>query len=494
MKISNLLEHKHFKLYLSIFVAAVYFCGIHYLSECERIFQYGFDEGYYFMRAFLHMKGFDLYKDIMIDQPPGLPKMLYFAFKLFGPSVGAGRSVVLLLVSLMLGSLFYMISKTQNVFSAFVTMVLICSIPNFVKLSVSAMNGLPAIALAVISCLGVYWYETRRQRGFLLLSAFLLALGLQTKLFVVVFIPAIAAELFFFEYQQDTGKPAPKHFRSVCFWALCLLAVYLTIAWSLGVHYSQIIRPYSLAKDHFSEEPFVKVFSWLTRNSGISLLALGAFVWPRAKPMTFVLIPLLATIGSFLLFVYHRPIWYHHRMLMMVPAAWLASYGVSEFFSLLNWRSFKKETTPKKRWMIFKRVYLAGALLYVTLHFTSNAYSAKWSMYDTTPPEVYDVIELIRKNKTADSVLLTDTPNMAFHARVLMPPSLATFSGKHVKTGIITEESLVRTINSENVDMIVWYRFPKLGEKVMRRVGDRYELVYQNDYRHLKLYFQKKGP
>jgi len=90
-KNSSIFGHKHLKLYISLFIPIVFFCTIYHLAHFDQIFQYNSDEGYYFMRAFLHMKGDVLYKDIMMDQPPVLIKLLYFAFKLFGPlTAGSG--------------------------------------------------------------------------------------------------------------------------------------------------------------------------------------------------------------------------------------------------------------------------------------------------------------------------------------------------------------------------------------------------------------------
>ena len=267
------------------------------------------------MRAFLLNNGFSLYSEIWLDQPPMLPTLLGLAFKWFEPSIVVARSLVLCIISLMLCSLFYIIYKTQNIFSSTTTLALVCFIPHFIKFSVSAMNGLPAIAFAVIACLGIYFYEVYRNYFFLVFAAFFVVVGLLTKLFVIVFIPAIAAELIYIEYKHCPDKVRIKHLLSSAFWLFCTLFVFGVMSWLMAVDYNQILDPYSQAKDHFSEQPFKAVFNWMSKSNGISMLALGSLMWFRKKSMKLFFIPLISTVTAFIVFSHHTPIWPHHRMI-----------------------------------------------------------------------------------------------------------------------------------------------------------------------------------
>ena len=443
------------------------------------------------MRAFLQSHGLDLYQDIRMDQPPMLPKLLYIAFAWLGPSVGVARALVLAIVSLMVGSIFYIIYKTQSLFSALLTVLLICCIPDFIQLSVSAMNGLPAIAFAIISCLGIYFYEKHRMYRFLFISALLLVIGLQTKFLVSVFIPAVAVELFYIEYKHCAGKIKPDCFRPALFWLACLLFIFLGASLLMAVDYAQIFAPYSLGKQAFVEEPFAAVFEWISTSHEIALLSIGSLLWFRKRSMRLFYIPLITTACSFVVFSHHVPTWSHHRLILMIPAAWLASFGIHEFFSPTNWKGLKNEKRMRRYWTIFKLAAIGVPLIIFCLHLQTNVRTVTHSLKKRMGPQTREVIRLINENKTAASVLVTDTPSFAFHTQVAIPPALSTISLKQIQTGLITEESIVEIIEQTRADMILWSRFPQLGESIMQRVGEPYELAYQSGRNQTKLYIRK---
>lgn len=485
-KIGKLGNCKNIEFYLSILVFVVFFVVVYALSNLQNVFQYNPDEGYYFMRAFLENHGFVLYEEIWMDQPPVLVKLIAGAFRVFEPSIVVARCVVLLMVSAMMMAIFYLVAKTQNIWSAFLTMALICTIPNFFRYSVATMNGLPAIALAVFACVAIYQYQVHRKWMFLILSALCLALGLQTKLFVAVFVPAILVELIWIECQRGSGRIGVGRLLPGLIWGLCLFLFYGAIAWIFNIDYAQIFQPFSLAKQHFVEAPFESTRTWVKRSPEIVLLGLASLLCVRKATTQFYFIPLITTVTSFFIFSFHTPVWDHHRLLMLIPGAWFASFGVSELCTKSFWSGLKSQSISKNIFKISKLVYIGLVFLLFVFHLKPNVYEALHSFDKTLITDVQPILDLINQHRTDETILVTDTPSFAFHTQTMIPPELSTISKKQTRTGLITAQGISRIVFAGQVDLILWSRFPELGEQVMQQVGSRYELIFED--KHARLY------
>jgi hypothetical protein len=67
--------------------------AIYALLPLRDALQFGEDEGFEVMKAFLCLKGFRLYQDIWNDQPPVFTALLTEVFRWFGPTMLAARSL-----------------------------------------------------------------------------------------------------------------------------------------------------------------------------------------------------------------------------------------------------------------------------------------------------------------------------------------------------------------------------------------------------------------
>ena len=109
------------------------------------------DEGINMMKAMLLAEGYPLYDQIWSDQPPLLTYVLAVAFRAFGYDANVARLVVLVFSVVLLWAAWRFLRVIGGVSCAFIGSLLIILLPHFVQLSVSAMVGLPAVALAMVS-------------------------------------------------------------------------------------------------------------------------------------------------------------------------------------------------------------------------------------------------------------------------------------------------------------------------------------------------------
>ena len=106
-----------------------------------------------------------------------------------GESVAAARILVALFSALLLWSFYLVLYNAVAVFAAVGATLLLVLSQFYLRLSGSVMIGLPALALATLSL--VLLVRGKQPWWTLILSAFVMALALETKLFVAGLFPAI---------------------------------------------------------------------------------------------------------------------------------------------------------------------------------------------------------------------------------------------------------------------------------------------------------------
>ena len=148
-------------------------------------FEFDLDEGLNAMKALLVARGYPLYSQVWSDQPPLLTYLLAACFRVFGANIDAGRTLVLLLSTLLMASAVQYLRISWGVWHALAGGLFILLLPFYTSLSVAVMVGLPSIAFAVLSLLFLEYWHQRGREGWLILSALALGLSVLTKLFTV---------------------------------------------------------------------------------------------------------------------------------------------------------------------------------------------------------------------------------------------------------------------------------------------------------------------
>jgi len=492
---------RYFKLFLGFFVPAAFFVYLLRFSGLAEVFQNDPDEGMCLMRAFLHSRGHALYQEVWIDHPPFLFLMLSGVFKIFGPSVFHARVLILMFSSLLAGALFQIISKTQNVLTALLTVVLLALIPKYLFLSSTVIIGLPAISLAILSCYGVFLYRQSRRKIFLLLSGCLIALALQTKFFVIVFVPALIYEIIIIERGKcGRDRLVIRMVHVVSFWLMALVSVYLFVAfvWT-SIDFSQLIGLHVVAKGAEMRgffDGFLPVKKWILENMGVALLALGSLFWLRQREAMFLRVPLV----SFLLAVFaigtHAPVWYHHSLLVLVPMFWLASFGLYKLFSgatWCGWRSkglFAKTRDILAIFLLIPACALTVARLPARIAFLSKR--MKPHPVSAQGPH-HEVVELMKQYGGRTHLVVTDAPIFPFYAGLPCHPYLTTISEKRFKSGFLTIDDFLDVIREERPEMVFLARYDELREYLVPHLEGAYELKFEAEEGAMRLYILKEG-
>ncbi len=477
-----------------LFIVLFFLAAMFYFSGFAGVFEYNTDEGMNLERASLHASGFSLYRDIWMDAPPMLVLLLSGLFKIFGGSVFVARLLILIFSGLLLWAVFRSISLSGNVFSAVLAVVLIVFSSFYARLSVSVMAGLPAISLAAMAVYSLLLYSKKGSKAFLFISACLFGCGLQMKFFVIVFLPAIILELFLLEKEKQPGTGRDLKFFPILLWVGFLVIAYLlVIVISGGVDFSQLAGIYSKGiKLNQTGAGYLHIWEWIGNEYDIFLLALfGAIFLERDRRRNFQL-PFLVFLFSIIVFVAHSPVWYHHRLLVIVPLCWLASFGAERLFDKKLWSGWTAKRGGERIRDLLALLFLGLAFITVIVRVpekhgrllrqmkTAGAFTSEQS----------GLVSLLKEYR-GKGFIATDRPIYAFYAGLQVIPCLATSSLKRFSTNLLTPEDFTGIIMRERPVLVLFGRFPWLREAVIPHIADGYELKYRDQPDSVSLYVSK---
>ena len=424
--------------------------------------QFGCDEGFELMKAFLVSHGHPLYSEIWNDQPPLHTEMLAIMFRLFGPSAFVGRLLSLAFTTVLVGAFFRQVSQQSGRVTGLVAVVLMISFSSFIQLSVSVMIELPAMALAVASRWALAKHYSGSDRRWVVISGVLFGLALQVKWTAAIYIPALVAE-----YLIDNitcckrNNERPRNIRSGIWQApiiwlmfaigsimLIVVACYQINTFHIFVlsHFSNATRA-SVASDsyRFRLDSLVNDLGVLIPASlGVTLI-----IWKRRWDLSFPIV-LLGTVIA--IHLWHRPYWYYYGMHFAIPLAWLGAVGIVEWIKEL-WKIRINSICSK----MLTGLGLLGWSLIVALTMTlvpENIWSEVVRVSVTTTVTEDTLLLKLRNYAWRTHWIFTDKLIYAFWAGVPVPPQLAVIPLKRIWSGQITKEEIVESLERYKPELL----------------------------------------
>jgi hypothetical protein len=291
------------------------------------------DEGFNLMKALLVARGYTLYNQIWSDQPPLLTDLLALLFRIHG------GIIQLLLICLFLCAIWALVQFLRLAWgdpAALAGAFLIIVLPSFIPLSAAVLVGQPSLALAAVSLVALAAWHRRRWQIFLVLSALALATSILIKLFTAFLAPIFLAGLLAAEF-FPLGKPGGwrARIRPAGVWLVVFASVSLLAGFALAGPASlpQLVGTPWAASQATQYPPNDQIFpithhlrdSWAT----LLLAGLGALLVFQQRRWL-MLYPLAWAVFAFISLLNLTPVWFHHQLLVTIPAALLAAGAVAE--------------------------------------------------------------------------------------------------------------------------------------------------------------------
>ena len=453
-------------LVLPVFLALIFFAFVFSYYPFREKLQFDSDEGLNLMRSMLVALGHPLYREVSSDQPPLFNYILAIVFRVTGFEVNPARVLVLLFSTLLVWASVQFLQLTSGRLAAIFFLPLVVMAPQFLRLSTSVMIGLPSLALAAVSMVFVVFWHRQRHSLWLVLSGFALALSVLIKLFTgfvaPIFLVGITASMYFDrrgnDFSWSTFRPA--WIWSVSFAALAiLLGLILVGPQNLSaITSTHIAAPVTeeLAGSGYTMNAHIR--------AAVPLLILGILgaVFSLYRRNWLALYPLVWAFLAYVLFSFYSPVFYHHQLLITIPAALLAAAGVGEGLRLLS------RLRSSSHLLRVETLLGAGAVIgfvLISLHY--------WPTLDRdlmNRPRLTDfslratsgklrVLRTMSEYIDQTNWIMTDMPMYAFRVRRPVPPDVATFSSKRLATGSLTEEDILTAMRDYQPEQVLMARF-----------------------------------
>ncbi len=472
------------------------------------------DEGIELIKAVSHLAGFELYTQIYNDQPPLFTILLSGWLRVWGQTIVTARLFTLSFATVLVWSFaqtlrFYLGDLAAIVGAGF--LIISC---NFLRLSVSVMVGLPSLALAMLAIYALTLYKQNRptqnrptqagrSRLALAASGTLLALSLQVKLFTALLLPLMLVDLLRFRPVSSPLLPVPslsspsrstdwRIWGDALIWLIALTTVFIGVGVSChSLSYAQLVHSHfdSTVKTAFAAADSYKVVGgFLVQDFDYGLLAIPAIltIWQAKRWLHWF--PIAWLIAALLLLLQHRPVWYHHYLLISLPLTWLATQGamlgVEQLRQLprLQWRGFQWRSLWGSGATIRTKmatVCLIGSLLLIPVKLAVT-HLENQRVLAQSPPRVELLQALRHGDRRSMPWLFTDCPMYAFYADLHVPPEIAVLSLIRIDANAITKAQFLEVLAKYQPEQVLLCKSLTLRHHVQDYLDRHYALVYEN--------------
>jgi len=446
-------------------------------------FELDADEGVNLMKSLLVNQGAELYTDVWSDQPPLLTYLIAVLFQI----VGVNLTVVRLMILLFSCALFWAAVQYLRTFwgspHAIAGGLVLILLPSYMRLSVSIMIGLPAIALALLSFLAIsYWHKDGRKL-WLVLSGLALALSVMTKLFTGLLAPLFIAGLIAQEWRG---------FRKTGSWSNFLIPGGL---WTGGFGITALLiglisiypdGPSQLTVTHWAAQSTefndsTTIAGYLSESLPAIFLAVIGSVYVIQQGRLTGLYLMGWALAGFLLLSQVSPVWYHHQLLVTIPVAILAGIAVGELLIAIRNRFHKTQIVSVRAAL---HVAVAVLIPYLAASTLSNSISElDYRLPNLRPPpadsrqiEAVGMLDVMREYADATNFILTDRPMFAIWLGKPVPPEVAALTGKRLLTGELSQVEIISAIEQYQPEQVALARFEL--PQVEAYLQQHYRLVY----------------
>jgi Dolichyl-phosphate-mannose-protein mannosyltransferase len=480
--------------------------------------RFGSDEGYELMKAFLVSLGHPLYTEVWNDQPPLHTEMVALLFRSFGPSAGAAWLLTVAFAVLYLAALYRLVARHSGRGAAAIATILAGTWPIFLRLAVSVMLELPAMALALASAWALSTYLATGRRRWTVASGALFGCALQVKFTAAIFLPAIALELLAHggqvaklgrltrAFEARVRRRAPRQAMSrpglrpgepaelepaapdgagangrpaspvlaLLLWGASAVLIFGAIALAFCPldtfkvfwlsHFSRATLQSATARGGgFDARSLLGCLCLAQAAAGIAFI-----VWKRRWELRF---PVALAVTVFGVHLMHRPYWYYYELHFVAPLAWLAAVGVSESFQVI-----RRQTWPRT---VFAKLRVAALLLGWSAWVSWALGVAPSQMLETlgelrSEPSAAKDARVLALDRAAAATrwVFTDDLICAFWAHLPVPPELGVIPLKRIWSGQISHTSILACLRRYRPEQILletgWEREFRLSRYIRR--------------------------
>jgi hypothetical protein len=487
---------------LNLIVPVLFFICVYGLMPIADTLQFDPDEGIELAKVTLYRQGYTLYEQIWNDQPPLLTILLAEWLRIFGDGIVAARLLILSFAALLVGAFHStLLLSIRPLYALFGTLAL-CLTFGFLRLSVSVMRGLPALALAMLAVYLLCLAQTKfasvsipiRFRCPLLwvaASGICFGLSLQIKFVTLLLVPACLGQLLHRDeikterIKRDRFAPRIHPHSAALIGLWCLFG---SLSFAIVGLLTHAFYPEQLVEAHLSasnqvnlqrEPSWLRLLMFLAQDLDYSLLAgLGIWLLLRRK-IAVPKLPLYWLTTVLLALSFHQPLWDHYSLMVAIPVVWLATYGLEHSapaFPTLSW------PLSNFQWRRLNLNALSTAMVVFAIALMPVKLGVNAVINHRivqTSRQQSPVIAALMTFQPQTQWLFTDLPIASFYAHIKVPPELAVFSTKRIESGNLSNDVLLKILKTYQPEQVLLGRYPTIQKALQPYLDVRYLQQYK---------------
>lgn len=477
-----------------VLVVLIAVCFIDSMLPLGTALQFGGDEGYELMKGFLVSKGFKLYQQIWCDQTPLFPMLLSWGFRIWGPTFLVARLIAAGFGLLLFGTFFQLVKQTAGRVAAFFATFLFIASPIILELSVSAMQEVPAFAVALVSALLLFRSCRSRRWPWLIGSGVVMGIALGIKVTAALYVPGVLAQILF--GQKRPVKTGLKELALKVFGWLAAMGFTLgliLLLWGSGSMYAtvqtQLVAHFEPGLARPEDFPF-KLPILLSQVECAAAAVIGIFITLSQKRQQNFLFPTALLLTTFTVHLFHRPWWDYYYLHTAIPMAWLAGYTLSKCAQqVLGSNSSNRSLSNALSKQPLKSVALAVALAFVMVRSELRLEINIKGLQQRERTEASGLLARIRQfaPQTHWIYVQSGMEQYAFAAQLSMPPEIAVVSLKRFWSGQISDADIINTCHQYQPEQLL------MNSNLITDAWASFLREYTNAYQeqNFKLYVQK---
>lgn len=412
--------------------------------------QIGGDEGMEVTKALLWSRGFALYDRVWNDQPPLYTALLALLFHWCSPTIYIARFLAIAFGVGLITACFLSVKHRCGVLAGGVASLILLAAPGALRLSISVMLEVPAMAAGMGAlCILHQWFE-RRHVIWLVTSAVMFGLAIQIKMTAMIMCPALLLEIVLLSREMRATRISAI-VMNVLVWGMWTVATVVLVGVGMHVNYTDAL------KSHFSRATAVyydieshrlnlmtlvnaAIDDWV--GAGMSLILI-----PISRNLRSVAFPLLLLFTAASVHTLYAPYWDYYCIHFAIPLSWLSASALLSLHGLVR---------PMLRWPI------SDVLKVLVIHFAFSLLLSSLVVLGASRL-IFSVRQVRLEPQLQQSRLLSrmlaysdrtcwvyeTTPGIfAFHAKLTLIPELAVLPLKRYWSGQITQNDVWSLIKS----------------------------------------------
>lgn len=416
----------------------------------------GGDEGTELIKGRLAAHGYPLYDPLWSEQPPLLTHIYAVMLGKQGQSPVGPRlfslSCFLLLMVVVSGH----IASRFGIGAAVLFQLFLLSCPSVMRLSVAAMQEVPAASLAMLAgILGQHALRTGTTLRWML-AAFLGITALMIKLTAVLYLAAFFLSAAVWTIRSKEVAAFRRLVRTTAI--VMLVSLVALVAW--GADARHLLLPhleYHAVEGLAAKSEFRFTALEFGRHPALFVSGGLAIVW-----LAYRRLPGRCgfewTLGVLLLAVYtlHRPWWYYYHLNTGIALALVSSVALADCAGTI-WRRLRNSVPANAGCLGI--AYLCMILLVITgVASATRVHEAFRTLRQASLVEQSALITRLREYRGKVQWAFSDRPMYLFHAGLLVPPELAVMSLKRYWSLQITAAQVYALLEQYRVGVVVMTR------------------------------------